>query len=155
MSSKPWVGKNVVIIDDSANVREELRSAFQACGMTVKGLAENGVVGLAMVAKEKPEIVSLDLIMPEMDGVECFRKITALGLDCKIIMISWVGAEAKILENLKDLIPAHHFQKKPATAEDLELRLQRVYFPEKEVKNPLKAIDDLASDFGDLGIKVS
>jgi two-component system chemotaxis response regulator CheY len=156
MSSKPWVGKSVVIIDDSANVREELRRGFEGCGLTVKGLAENGVVGLALVEKVRPEVVSLDLIMPEMDGVECYRKIMALGFDLKVMMVSWLGAETKIMENLKDLIPAHHFQKKPATVSDLEVRLQRIYFPEKEVKAPIKALDDTSPDFlGDLGIKVS
>jgi two-component system chemotaxis response regulator CheY len=156
MSSKPWAGKSVVIIDDSPSVRDELRSTFSACGMDVKGVAENGVVGLDMVKELRPAIVSLDVIMPEMDGVECFRKIQAFDPSIKIVMVSWLAGETKILDNLKDLIPSHLFQKKPVTPTDLEARLTKIYFPEKEKVTPLKQLEENSNDFlKDLGIKAS
>lgn len=158
MSQKPWVGKNVVIIDDSATVREQLKGVFEACGMHVMGMAQNGVVGIEQVQKHNPEIVSIDLIMPEMDGVECYKKLQLVNPLMKCLMISWIGGEAKILDNLKDIIPSHIFQAKPVTKEDLEARLEKVYFPhlvakaEKE-KEKLKLDDQ--NDLADLGIKVS
>ena len=156
MSSKPWVGKSVVIIDDSATVRQELKSVFEACGMTVVGMGENGVIGLDLVANKNPEVVSIDLIMPEMDGVECYKKMQEHHASVKCIMVSWIGGEAKILENLKDIIPSHLFQAKPVAQKDLEDRLEAVYFPHMAAKTALKAAEeDPTADLMDLGIKVS
>lgn len=160
MSQKPWVGKSVVIIDDSATVREQLKATFEACGMHVKGVAENGVVGIEQVQKHNPEIVSIDVIMPEMDGVECYKKLQFVNPLLKCIMVSWIGGEQKILDNLKDIIPSHIFQAKPVTKEILEARLEKVFFPhlvakaEKEKEKEKLNLDD-QNDLADLGIKVS
>lgn len=157
MSAKPWIGKSVVIIDDSASVREQLKAVFEACGMQVKGMAHNGVAGIEQVEAHHPEIASIDLIMPEMDGVECYKKLHAAFPQLKCLMISWIGGEAKILENLKDIIPSHLFQAKPVTKEELEARLEKVYFPHlvaKEKEKGKSPLDD-QNDLADLGIKVS
>jgi two-component system chemotaxis response regulator CheY len=154
--SKPWVGKSVVIIDDSAAVREQLKSVFEACGVQVKGTAENGVIGIELVQKHNPEIVSIDLIMPEMDGVECYKKLQLVNPLLKCVMVSWIGGDAKIIDNLKDIIPSHLFQAKPVTKESLESRLEKVYFPHLAAKEKEKKIAlDEQNDLADLGIKVS
>jgi two-component system chemotaxis response regulator CheY len=160
MASKPWQGKTVVIIDDSANVRDELKRAFEAIGMRVVGTAENGVEGIAVVKQMSPELVSLDVIMPEMDGIECFKKLRQLNADQKIVMISWLGAEPKILDNLKDIIPSYLFQQKPVSSGDLERRLEVVYNPAAAVTPPpppkgIKSTLDEEAALLDLGIKVS
>lgn len=157
MSNKPWVGKGVVIVDDSRQVRVTLRTAFEGCGMHVLAEADTGVVGLAMVKQHKPELVSLDMIMPEMDGVECYKKLQAYDPTLKIVMVSWLANEPKILENLKDLIPSHLFQAKPVSAIDLAARLEKIYFP-NTLKLAAKPGDEPKADFDgldDLGIKVS
>src|SRR6185312_642161 len=128
MSSKPWAGKSVVIVDDSASVRDELARVFEACGMQVVGQAENGVAGLHLVERHRPEVVCLDIIMPEMDGVECFRKLKAHNPEQRVVVVSWLAGEQKILENLAELMPAYLFQTKPVTPIDLEQRLTRIYF---------------------------
>jgi two-component system chemotaxis response regulator CheY len=159
MGTKPWVGKSVVIIDDSESVREELRQAFEGAGVRVVGLAENGVIGLDLVKKTKPQLVSLDIIMPEMDGIECYRKLRAREPDVTVIMVTWLGAEAKILDNLKDLIPAHHFQAKPVSVSVLEARLDKIYFPPAAEPPPppkgIKSTLEESAAFMDLGVKVS
>lgn len=156
MTNKPWVGKTVVIIDDSRRVRDELRDAFTACGMQVVGEAESGVPGLELVKQHKPEMVSLDLIMPEMDGVECYRKIQVASPQTRIVMITWLAGEPKILENLKDLIPGHLFQTKPVDKDELAAFLERVYFPQLvKAPAPPKTTEEAEDDFGDLGIKVA
>ncbi len=127
MSSKPWQGQSVVIVDDSPMVRDTLRGVFESMGMQVKGVAQNGSVGLELVQKHRPDLVSLDVIMPEMDGVECYKKLKAGNPDQKVVMISWLGAEQKILDNLKDIIPGHIFTPKPATVDELEIRLAKIY----------------------------
>src|SRR4051812_46458196 len=131
-AQKPWVGKTAVIIDDSATVREEMKRVFEACGLQVAGVAENGVTGLDLIEAKRPDIVCLDIIMPEMDGLECYRKLMAHAPETKVVIVSWLAGESKIIENLKDVIPAYVFQAKPVSAQDLEARLLRVYFPERE-----------------------
>jgi two-component system, chemotaxis family, chemotaxis protein CheY len=163
--TKPWVGKGVVIVDDSANVCAELKQVFEACGMQVKGMAYDGVKGLELIQQHSPELVSLDIIMPEMDGVECYRKIQELSPETKVIIVSWLAGEAKILDNLRATMPAHIFQKKPVTAAELEARLQKVYFPERDRINlkpsspsssSLPSEPEITTDFlSDLGIKAS
>lgn len=155
-ANRPWVGKGVVIIDDSKGVRDELRAVFTACGMQVVGEAATGITGLELVMQHQPEVVSLDLIMPEMDGVECYRRIQAARPETKMIMITWLGGEPKILDNLKDLIPAHLFQTKPVSEADLNARLEKIYFPHLIKAAPKPGAPAEPEDsFVDLGIKVS
>ena len=154
MGARPWQGKGVVIVDDSPMVREQLRGVFEQIGMKVMGVAENGVVGLELAATHQPDLISLDLIMPEMDGVECFKKLRAWNADQKIVIVSWLGAEPKILDNLKAMIPPHLFQAKPVAAEDLEARVAKVYglVP---VVTEIEEIDTLTADLKALSARVS
>ena len=72
-------GKSVLIVDDSDRIREELRSEYSEQGFKVVGECENGLQAIEFL-EEHPNIdlVSLDIIMPEMDGIECYRAIRAL-----------------------------------------------------------------------------
>ena len=56
MTNKPWVGKSVLIIDDSSGVRDELTKVFTNVGLVVKGSAANGVIGLEMLRTLKPDV---------------------------------------------------------------------------------------------------
>src|SRR5689334_8522052 len=87
--TKPWQGQSVVIVDDSPGVREELKRVFEAIGMRIAGLAQDSVAGLELAAKAMPDLVSLDLIMPEMDGVECYRRLLAERPQQRVVVISW------------------------------------------------------------------
>jgi two-component system chemotaxis response regulator CheY len=159
--SKPWQGKSVVIVDDSPSVREQLRQTYEAIGMRIAGFAGNGVEALELVAKTSPELVSLDLIMPEMDGVECFRKLRRHHPEVRILVVSWLGSEQKIIENLKDVIPAHLFQAKPALPEGVRQKLERIYELPPSASSPVTAavdsdeVSDEPSGLRGLSAKVS
>lgn len=161
MASEPWRGKAVLIVDDSPGVRESLGHAFRAVGMQVVGTAENGVKALEKMRSAEADLVSLDLIMPEMDGIECYHRMRAEFPRARIVVISWLGGEAKILENLKGQIPAELIQAKPVSADILRQRLARVYgvaAPEAsarslDVPGPKAASND-DDDFQSLGVKV-
>jgi len=157
MTNKPWVGKSVLIIDDSSGVRDELAKVFTNVGLVVKGSAANGVIGLEMLRTLKPDIVSIDIIMPEMDGIECYRKIQQLSPETVCVIISWLAGDPKILENLKAVIPTHLFQVKPVTPYTLEARLKKIYFPEQQDKPPQRLVEKTGGEevFDDLGVKVS
>lgn len=155
MPSKSWQGKSVVVIDDSPGVRTHLKTLFEAAGMVVKGTAENGVIGLKMVADLSPDFASIDIIMPEMDGVECYRKLQKFHPDVKCMMVSWLAADQKIVDSLKDIIPGHLFQAKPVTQVDLEARLDKVFNPQMTKEAPKSGVDLADAALRDLGIKAA
>ncbi|MET3962148.1 signal transduction histidine kinase [Marmoricola sp. OAE513] len=82
----------VVIVDDTADLRELLRFALIRGGMTVVGEAGDGQAGIEMVRETVPDIVLLDLSMPVMDGLEALPHIRALAPEARIIVLS--GFEA-------------------------------------------------------------
>ena len=156
MADRPWNGRKVLIIDDSRAVREALKAAYSSIGLQVVGLAENGLEGLTMVRELKPDIVNLDLIMPEMDGVECYRKISELDATIKCVINSWLSGEAKVVSGLKDLIPHYLFQPKTTQSSVLESRLDILYNPQKAGLRLQGGEDrDFGDEIADLGIKVS
>ena len=134
MSQRPWQGRSVLIVDDAASVREDLARTFQGIGMQVVGRADNGINALRVAEAQRPELITIDLIMPEMDGVELFRRLMAIDPNQKVMIVSWLAAEAKILANLNDVIPHYLFQTKPVSATALEQRLKAIYFPDERAK---------------------
>jgi signal transduction histidine kinase/ActR/RegA family two-component response regulator len=92
----------VVIIDDTADLRELLRFALVRGGMTVVGEAGDGRAGIAVVAETVPDVVLLDLSMPVMDGLEALPPIRELAPAAHIIVLSGFGA-TQMAERALDL----------------------------------------------------
>lgn len=157
MAEKLWSGRKILIVDDSKAVREALKSSYASLGLQVVGLAENGLVGLHLVRELRPDIVNLDIIMPEMDGLECYRKIRAFDAHVKCLINSWLSGEAKVVSGLSELIPAYLFQPKTMTPSLLEARLEILFDPLKQslARAPASVAQDFGDDIADLGIKVS
>ena len=79
----------VIIVDDHKVMRETLRSFLESLpGVEVVGEAENGRVAVQLVRDKKPTVVVMDVIMPEMDGIEATRLITTEMPDVKVIVLS-------------------------------------------------------------------
>ncbi len=155
MNDKPWVGKNILIIDDSRPVREALKMAFTSVGLRVVGVAENGIQGLKMVQEFQLDLVSLDIIMPEMDGVEFYRKAMELNPNLKCLVNSWLSSEAKVIAGLKDVMPAHIFQPKTAQGSVLESRLELLYFPNRAGRSMSAEDRDFNPMSMDINVKAS
>ncbi len=85
----------ILVVDDSAFMRKVLIDILQKEGFTNIIEAENGKQAIKEFYIEKPELVLLDIIMPEVDGMETLKTI---GRDTKVIMISAVGQESVIKE---------------------------------------------------------
>ena len=98
-----WQDKTVLVVDDSPGIRTTLTATFKSMGLKPVGSVENGVKALEFIEKEKPDVVSLDIIMPEMDGIECYRKIREFYPDVDILIVSCLASEQK--DNLKVTIP--------------------------------------------------
>lgn len=86
----------VMIVDDAAFMRITIRNMLQKSEHTVVGEAENGRVALERYNELKPDIVTLDITMPEMDGLEALKGILRLDPNAKVIMVSAMGQEAMV-----------------------------------------------------------
>jgi DNA-binding NarL/FixJ family response regulator len=82
----------VVIVDDTADLRELLRFALARGGMAVVGEAGDGLAGIEVVRATRPDVVLLDLSMPVMDGLEALPQIRASAPEARIIVLSGFGA---------------------------------------------------------------
>jgi two-component system chemotaxis response regulator CheY len=85
--------EKLLLVDDSAFMRNVLKHILQEEGFKNFVEASNGQEALDQFAKEKPDLVLLDIIMPEMDGIKVLKKI---GQEGKIIVVSAVGQESMV-----------------------------------------------------------
>jgi two-component system response regulator VicR len=97
----------VAIVEDDQAISQMYRFKFEAEGYEVE-TAENGKLGLELIEKMKPDIVLLDLMMPEMNGDEVLAKMRASswGKDTKVVVLTNMG-EQEIPESVKKLGVSH------------------------------------------------
>ncbi|MDR2888495.1 MAG: response regulator [Lachnospiraceae bacterium] len=92
---------NVLIVDDSRTSRKILRTILERAGHTVVGEASNGEEGVRAFQEHKPEVVTMDVTMPVIDGVEALKMIKALRPESKVIMVTAAGKDSKVTECIK------------------------------------------------------
>ncbi|MRN52193.1 response regulator [Paenibacillus monticola] len=86
----------VLIVDDAAFIRSHLKLLLESNGFEVIGEAGNGKEALEKIRVLRPDIVTLDITMPEMDGIECMAEINKMDDSPIIIMISALGQELAV-----------------------------------------------------------
>lgn len=86
----------VMIVDDAAFMRVSIRNILLKNGFEVAGEAENGAVAVQKYAELKPDIVTMDITMPEMDGLAALKTIRQQDPNAKVIMVSALGQEAMV-----------------------------------------------------------
>lgn len=101
----------VLIVDDSKTSRSMLRNILVEHGYEVVGEAENGQDGFEKYCELKPDIVTLDITMPVMDGIETLVKIKEYDVGAKVIMVTAAGQKGKMLDAIK--LGAAEFVTKP------------------------------------------
>ncbi len=107
--------KNVLIVDDSRTSRRVLRDILERAGYNTAAEAINGKEGVDLYAKLKPDIVTMDITMPEMDGLEALRQIREGDPEAVVIMITSAGQKEKMVEAVK--LGAAEFVSKPFVEE--------------------------------------
>ena len=101
----------VLVVDDAAFMRKLLTDALTNGGHEVIGEAGNGVEAVARWQELRPELTTLDITMPEKDGLSALAEIMAIDPSAKIIMCSALGQEGKVLEAVR--LGAKDFVVKP------------------------------------------
>jgi len=92
----------VLIADDTAFMRKMLSDALAKGGHEIVGEATNGEEAVQAFRDHRPEVTTLDITMPEKDGLTALREIVAIDPSAKVIMCSALGQEAKVLESIKN-----------------------------------------------------
>ncbi len=90
--------KRVLVVDDAAFIRLSIRTILEKNGFEIIGEAQNGVESVKKYRDLKPDIVTMDITMPEMTGLEALKLIMELDPEAKIIMISALGQEELVKE---------------------------------------------------------
>ncbi|MBU3199065.1 response regulator [Clostridium estertheticum] len=109
--------KRVLITDDATFMRMSLKSMLERCGFEIVGEAENGLVAIEKYKILKPDIITLDITMPIMDGLAALKNIKAFDKNAKVIMISAMGQESIVREAI--ISGAMGFVIKPFTQETI------------------------------------
>ena len=105
----------VLVVDDAAFMRKMVSDALTKGGHEVVGEAGNGLEAVAQYQTLKPEVTTLDITMPEKDGLAALKEIIALDPAARVIMCSALGQESKVLESIK--AGARDFVVKPFQAD--------------------------------------
>lgn len=88
----------VLVVDDAAFMRMAIRKVLERNGFEVIAEAENGVVGLERYKECKPDLVTMDITMPEMTGIEALKEIRKYDGQAKVVMVSAMGQEGLVRE---------------------------------------------------------
>ena len=83
----------VLVVDDSMFIAKQLGQIFTSEGFEIAGTAGDGAQGLEQYKAVKPDLVTMDITMPVMDGVSALEKILEFDKDAKVIMVSALGKE--------------------------------------------------------------
>ena len=107
----------ILIVDDSRTSRKMLRNILESNGHEIVDEAVNGQEGVQKFQDLKPDVVTLDITMPIVDGVEALKMIKALKPDSKVIMVTAAGQKNKMIECIK--AGANEFLTKPFEQQEI------------------------------------
>ena len=93
--------KTILICDDSAFMRNILATTLRNASYNIVGEAGNGVEAVSRYKELHPDVVTMDITMPEMDGIEAVKHIKAYDPDAKVIMCSAMGQKEMVIESIQ------------------------------------------------------
>ena len=107
----------ILIVDDSRTSRKMLRNILESNGHEIIDEAVNGQEGVQKFQALKPDVVTLDITMPVVDGVEALKMIKALDPESKVVMVTAAGQKNKMIECIK--AGANEFSTKPFEQQEI------------------------------------
>ena len=117
----PGTSGRLLIVDDSSTVRRSIERHIFSNRVTEIYQAANGREAMELFERYRPEFVTMDLTMPEMDGLTCISKMMALKPDTRLMVISALGDAETAIEAVER--GANEYVVKPFSVEDLNLAL--------------------------------
>ena len=95
------MAKNILVVDDAAFMRMMIKDILTKNGYNVAGEAENGAKAIEKYNELKPDLVLMDITMPEMDGIQALKGIKAADPAALVIMCSAMGQQAMVIEAIQ------------------------------------------------------
>lgn len=95
------MSKRILIVDDAAFMRMMIKDILSKNGFEVVGEAADGLQAVDKYAELKPDLVTMDITMPEMDGIEALKKIKEKDPSATIIMCSAMGQQAMVIDAIQ------------------------------------------------------
>lgn len=118
------MAKKILICDDAAFMRMMIKDILGKNGYEVAGEAENGAIAVEKYAELKPDLVLMDITMPEMDGIQALKKIKEADAGATVIMCSAMGQQAMVIEAIQS--GAKDFIVKPFQADRVVEAVKKV-----------------------------
>jgi len=116
--------KRILIVDDAAFMRVSIRNIVTKNGFEVVGEAENGAIAVQKYAQLQPDIVTMDITMPEMNGLDALKEIRKADPGATVIMVSALGQETMVRDAV--MAGAKGFVVKPFKEETITAALAKL-----------------------------
>lgn len=126
LSAQPVGGvrMKLLVVDDSSVMQRKISRAVAKVGINDVVCASNGLEAIEVFKKEKPSFVTMDITMPEMDGVECIKQLVALDPQVLILVVSAVSNKTHTMEALNN--GAKGFIQKPFDDDKLNDTIRQI-----------------------------
>jgi len=91
----------VLVVDDAAFMRMMLKDILLKGGFEIAGEATNGTEAVRLYQELKPDLVTMDITMPEVDGIAAVKEIKKIDPNAKVVMVSAMGQQAMVIEAIQ------------------------------------------------------
>ncbi|MBI1912657.1 MAG: response regulator [Deltaproteobacteria bacterium] len=115
---------NILIVDNASFMRSSLKAICEQAGHKVVGMAADGREAVRLYKELKPDLVTMDILMEEMDGIQSLEEIRRYDPNARVVMVSAIGLEAKQEE--ARMLGAAGYIRKPFKAAEITSEIEKV-----------------------------
>ncbi|MGE0171827.1 MAG: response regulator [Oligoflexales bacterium] len=128
-----WEGLSILVVDDSPKFRQTLVERYTKLGFDVVGSATNCPDAIDKVSELKPDVVSLEIILPEMDGIECYRKLAKEYPSMKFVFVTVLASEPRVVDCYAEEIGQVRFIPKSLSELEFGRRVELAFSPPQAI----------------------